>query len=280
VHPVLLRLGPLEIPSYGALSATGMLLATWLSVRAGRRAGVPVPAMLDLMFWLLVAGLAGSWALHVALNAPALWRLCREAGDCLAAVDPRRAGFVWYGGALAAAAALWAFARRRRLNVWRLGDVLAPGAAIGQALGRLGCWAAGCCYGAPCAVPPGVRFPPGSLAWLEAVDAGRLAPGAPATVPLYPVQLWEAAGNAVLFGALLALRARKRFDGQVLCAYALGYAALRFGLELVRGDARGGVGPLSTSQLVAVAVAVAAAAAWWRRSRSPAAAAVPGPRPA
>jgi phosphatidylglycerol:prolipoprotein diacylglycerol transferase len=230
LHPVLLDLGLLQIPTYGVLCATGMLLALWLSVRAGRREQLPAATILDLFFWLLCAGIAGSWLLHALLQLPHY-----------------STGFVFYGGAIAAAAALWLFARRRRLDPWRLGDLLAPGAALGHALGRLGCFAAGCCYGKACPAPPGVHFPE--------LDA-----------PAHPTQLYEAAGLVALFFALVALRTRKRFHGAVLLAYAAGYATLRFVVEFWRGDPRGELGGWATSQIVAmVVVAVAALAASLRR---------------
>jgi len=238
LHPVLLDLGFTQIPTYGVLSATGMLLALWLSVRAGRREQIPAATILDLCFWLLCAGIAGSWLLNVLLQLPHY-----------------STGFVFYGGAIAAAGALWLFARRRRLDPWRLGDVLAPGAALAHALGRLGCFAAGCCYGKTCPAPPGVHFP--------ALDTA-----------VHPTQLYEAAGNVALFFALVVLRPRKRFHGAVLLAYAAGYATLRFVVEFWRGDPRGELGGWSTSQIVALAVAAAVAGAAATR-RAPPADAVP-----
>jgi len=124
--------------------------------------------------------------------------------------------------------------------------------ALGQAIGRLGCFAAGCCYGKVCDRPWAVTF--------HDAYATR-AVGTPLEVPLHPTQLYESAAALLIFFGLLWLSGRKRFEGQVALVYLVFYAATRFVIEFYRGDAARGTvfhGLLSTSQFIAILVAVAA----------------------
>jgi phosphatidylglycerol:prolipoprotein diacylglycerol transferase len=172
-------------------------------------------------------------------------------------------------------------------------DVFAPGLAIGHALGRLGCFAAGCCFG-KAAGAWGVAFPSDSVAFEELRALSALPPGASYTSPLHPTQLYEAGGEALIFGLLLALRPRLRArPGALALIYAALYAVLRFAVELFRGDvARRFAVELSTPRLAgwlgvppnepvllsmghvgSILLLVACALGWARRRRAWAAAA-------
>jgi phosphatidylglycerol:prolipoprotein diacylglycerol transferase len=168
----------------------------------------------------------------------------------------------FYGGFIGALLASAIFFRRHpRLPFWRAADVCGPAIALGQAVGRVGCFMAGDDYGRPTLVRWAVTF--------TDPDAGRIG-GAPLGVPLHPVQLYEAIACLVLFLVLVRLARRKRFDGEVILAYTLAYAIVRFLLEFFRGDAdRGFVfgGLLSTSQFIAVILGAVAMALWPVRRR-------------
>ena len=161
-------------------------------------------------------------------------------------------GLVFYGGAVGAALVALFFARRERWSFWVLGDVFAPGVAIGHALGRLGCFAAGCCFGKESG-PWGVAFPSGSVAFDELGAVGALAPNASFTPPLHPTQLYEAGGELAIFALLCAVRPRLRTrPGALVLTYAVLYALLRFCVELFRGDmARRYIVELATPRLAA-----------------------------
>jgi phosphatidylglycerol---prolipoprotein diacylglyceryl transferase len=293
-----LRLGDttIALPGYGLFVLLGFALATWLAVRLAART-VPPPdparpapavpfaggAVVDLAFWVLVAGVAGSRLLFVLLNAGDYARLCR-AGDCLAPLKLWDGGLVFYGGLAAAALVTVFFVRRHRWRFAVVGDVLAPALALGHAVGRLGCFLAGCCFGKTCPAggPPCVTFPAGSVAHAHLQAAGQLGPAgpqAPVTPPLHPTQLYEAAALLAIFALLLLWRRRQRFAGQLFLIYLLVYGLARAALEVFRGDvsrrflfrvgAPGlasalGLPPaeplaLSTSQAVGLAVALLAA---------------------
>jgi prolipoprotein diacylglyceryltransferase len=118
-----------------------------------------------------------------------------------------------------------------------VGDLFAPALALGHAFGRLGCFAAGCCFGKETASRVGVAFPRGSVAFDVLSSAGAVPAGAGETPPLHPTQLYEAAGELALFGLLCALRPRLRQrPGALLLVYLGLYALLRFVVEIFRGD--------------------------------------------
>src|SRR5438128_8645082 len=169
----------------------------------------------------------------------------------------------FYGGFIGGlvAAAIF-FGRHPPVPFWRAADVCAPAIALGQAIGRIGCFMAGDDYGRPAHVPWAVTFTDPRAAQIG---------GAPLGVPLHPVQLYEAAVCAALFVVLLQLTRRKQFDGEVILSYTLLYAVARFVLEFFRGDADRGFifgGLLSTSQFIAVLLAPVAIALWMARRRA------------
>jgi phosphatidylglycerol:prolipoprotein diacylglycerol transferase len=157
---------------------------------------------------------------------------------------------VFYGGFALALIVASAYVRRMKLPTWATLDVLAPGVAIGQAIGRLGCLCAGCCYGRQCSLPWAVTF-------RDAWAARHL--GTPIDVPLHPTQLYESLTMLVIFLILIWMAPHKRFHGQVAAFYAGAYAVGRFVIEFFRGDAARGwaLGNwLSTSQAIAIVVFV------------------------
>jgi phosphatidylglycerol---prolipoprotein diacylglyceryl transferase len=253
MKPVLLatKLGGVEIwvPTYGVLVTIGMAVAIVLVVRQGKRQGLPAEALLDLCWWLLLAGLAGSRVFYVVQNAGDYWNLCSGSGagrstgawlrDCAAPLRLWDGGLVFYGGALFAAAVAFRFARKRNWSFPLLGDLFAPALAAGHAIGRLGCFAAGCCYGKACAPGAhlGVQFPPGSVAHERMLEANPGTDPSAATVSLFPTQLMESLALLLLFGFLLWWRrGRQKFTGQLFLLYVAGYSVVRFLVEIYRGD--------------------------------------------
>jgi phosphatidylglycerol:prolipoprotein diacylglycerol transferase len=152
-----------------------------------------------------------------------------------------RGGLVFYGGLIFAfLTGLW-YVRRHRLDFRQLADLIAPSIALGQAMGRLGCFAAGCCYGAPSTAPWACTF----------TSKDSLAP---LGVPLHPTQIYESAATFGIFIALLIMRKSKRFAGQLFWYYLLFYSVARFIIEFYRGDPRGWAipGVLSIAQAIGI----------------------------
>jgi phosphatidylglycerol:prolipoprotein diacylglycerol transferase len=243
----------LGVHSYGLAIAVGFAVGVVLAAREARRAGLDAGSMLDLLFWILVSGVLGSRLAFVLLHAGDYLALCRQGGlsGCAAPLKLWEGGLVYYGGALAATGAVALFARRKGWRFGTVADVLAPALALGHAVGRLGCFFAGCCFGKPWAA--GVKFPPGSVAFDDLARAGALAADALVTPPLHPTQLYEAAGELLIFFLLLRARGRQRFAGALALLYAATYAGLRFLVEIFRGDAaRGFLIRLDTPRLAAL----------------------------
>jgi phosphatidylglycerol:prolipoprotein diacylglycerol transferase len=267
----------IELHTYGLAIALGFTLGVVVAARQARRAGLDGDAFVDLLFWILVTGILGSRLAFVLLHAPEYGHLCagpeaarswgRVLADCAAPLRIWEGGLVFYGGALGAAGAVALFARRHRWPFGKVADALAPALALGHAVGRVGCFFAGCCYGKPWS--RGVVFPRASVAFDELVRAGGVSADAASTPPLHPTQLYEAGGELAIFFVLLYDRRRLRFDGATALLYAILYGALRFGVEIFRADAGRGfvAGGLSVAQVVSVGLVVAAAAVLVHRAR-------------
>ena len=257
--------------SYGVAIAAAFLIAIFIGTRTAARTGEDADQVRDLCFWLLVSSLVGARLVFIATNVTDYLRLCRDEHDCFRALRVWEGGLVFYGGFFAALAVAVGYTHRQGLRFWRIADILAPSVALGHFFGRLGCFAAGCCWGVEArgrALAWAVRFGTQSLAFQDYAARRALPESAQVTPPLHPVQLYEAAGELLLFFLLSLLGRRKRWDGQVLVAYLLGYSLLRFVVELYRGDeARKFVAAsLSTSQAIAIAAAALAVALLvWRR---------------
>jgi phosphatidylglycerol:prolipoprotein diacylglycerol transferase len=257
--------------TYGVAIAAAFLVAIFVGTRTAARTGEDPDKIRDLCFWLLVSSLVGSRLVFIATNIPDYVRLCREAGDCWIALRVWEGGLVFYGGFFAALLVAVGYTRARHMSFWRTADILAPSVALGHFFGRLGCFAAGCCWGREAhgvALSWAAHFPSESLAFQDYVARGALPPGAEVTPALHPVQLYEAGAELALFFALSLLGRRKRWDGQVLVAYLLAYAAVRYVVELFRGDAarKFVAGALSTSQAISLGAALVGLALWaWRR---------------
>lgn len=245
MRPILFHIGSVDVHAYGFLIALGVLVGVILAVRRGRTVGIETGHTLDLTFYAVIVGMLGSRMLYVLMHARSYTRLCIGTGaprstrqwlwDCTAPLHIWQGGLVFLGGAVLAALATLLYARRKKLDLGLVADVLAPSVSIAHVFGRLGCFMVGCCYGKPW--PDGVHFPPGSVAYTELLGKGRVLVGAGTTYALHATQLYEAAGELAIFVALLCLWRRRHRHGTVALAYAFSYGLLRFLVELFRGDA-------------------------------------------
>ena len=220
MFPILFKVGPLTIYTYGALAALGFLVGVGLSVHRARRAGLDPEAVKDLCFYLVVAAIVGSRLFFVILA----WDHFRY--HPFEIVRFWEGGLVFYGGLLLDLAVAAAYMKYRKLPVLATADVLAPGLALGQAIGRIGCLAAGCCYGRPGHPPWAVVF----------TDPHSLAP---LHIPLHPTQAYSALSLLGIFLVLLIIDRRAKRAGLVFWTYGLLHGLARAGLEFWRGDFRG-----------------------------------------
>jgi len=244
------HVGPFTLPTYGVLLAIAFMAGLFVVGRQAKRAGLDANRITDLAVYVLIAGLLGAKVLLVIVE----WSYySTHPGDFFSILQ---SGGVFYGGLLGGFAVAWWYVVRHHLDGWRTADVLAPGVAIGQAIGRLGCLAAGCCHGRSAHVPWAITF--------RDIYAARTV-GTPIDVPLHPTQIYESLATVVVFALLIWLSGRKRFDGQIVLAYVVLYSVARFSIEFFRGDSSRGFvfgGLLSTSQFIAMALVLAAGALW------------------
>ncbi|MEJ7616429.1 MAG: prolipoprotein diacylglyceryl transferase [Pyrinomonadaceae bacterium] len=247
MYPELFRIGDFPVNTYGVLLALAFLAALVIAARLAARDGLPRDRIYDLGLWMLVAALIGSKMLL-------LWTEPSYRADLtqLLSIDFLRSGGVFYGGFISAAAIGYLLVRRYGLPWWTTADAFAPGIALGQAIGRQGCFAAGCCWGVPTTLPWGVQFS----------ERGHQVTGVPIEVHLHPTQLYESFASLAIFFFLLWLHRRKAFSGQVILLYATLYAVTRFVVEFYRDNFRGDLlglssfSGLSTSQMIAAAIGI------------------------
>jgi phosphatidylglycerol---prolipoprotein diacylglyceryl transferase len=268
--------GELRLPlhTYGLLIATAFLVGIWLAQREARRRGQDPERIADLCFWILVAALVGSRVYFILVNWGDYFGpralVTTPIGRIPRLLAFWEGGLVFYGGFIGAALTAWFYMRRHRMPFLAHADTLIPSVAFGHFLGRLGCFAAGCCWGGPVHVhlPWAVRFPPESLAYQTFAtreNAGAfLTPDRLTTVPIHPVQLYESFGELAIFLLLvLVVRPRKAFHGQVLATWLLAYAVLRTVVELFRADVeRGVIRGLGVGQWTSLAIFVVGATIW------------------
>ncbi|HKP68945.1 MAG TPA: prolipoprotein diacylglyceryl transferase [Pyrinomonadaceae bacterium] len=249
MYPEIFRIGEFPITSYGLWLAIGMLAALFAASRLAARDGLPRERIYDLGLWALGGGLVGSKVLMYFV----------EPDVHLFSLDFLRSGGVYYGGLIGGFLAVVVVATIYKLPFWKIADAFAPAVALGQAFGRQGCFAAGCCWGKPTDLFLGVHF----------TEAGHDYTGVPIYGPnasdlyLYPTQLIESFTMLAVFIFLAWLHRKKKFDGQILVAYGIIYSIFRFSIEFIRDDPRGdlfgltSMTGLSTSQIVSLIVATA-----------------------
>jgi phosphatidylglycerol:prolipoprotein diacylglycerol transferase len=230
VLPVLFRIGSFEITSFGVMVALGALAGLWFFRRELARAGLP-DAALDAAVYGLVGGLLGAKLLYVFehLDETSFMALFLDRG-----------GMSWFGGFVGGLGAAWLTIRAKR---WPLVPVLSaatPALAIGQMLGRVGCFLVGDDYGHPTSLPWGVAFPRGLP---------------PTTDRVHPTQIYEAIFLAIFAWVLIRWRRKGVADRTVLGRYFVVVGAFRFLLEFVRVNVRV-LGPLTVAHCFALAVVI------------------------
>ena len=266
------------VRGYGAMLLVAATAGTWLSIVRGRSMGFDADTILALGMEVFLWGIVGARLFYVIEYHDQFFAAGRSWTESLAAVlNVAAGGLVVFGSLPTAALAAWRFASRRGLSLPRLADCIAPGLLVGLAIGRIGCFLNGCCYGGPCDLPWAVRFPPESPPWLDQAARGLLpvvaADGDRAwSLPVHPAQLYAAVDAAILavLACLASATPLARRDGQVFALVLTLHPISRLLLEAIRVDEPPALGtPLSISQLVSLVLLAAAAALWWWTFQQP-----------
>jgi phosphatidylglycerol:prolipoprotein diacylglycerol transferase len=241
--PNLIQIGNFFLPTYGLLAVLGFMTALWMSSRLGRAAGLDPEAVFNLGIYSGLAALLGAKALLIALD----FRYYLQSPSELLSMATLRAGGIFYGGLVAALVTAFLYMRRKKLPGLVTADAFAPGLALGHSIGRLGCFAAGCCWGVPTRLPWAVTFS-------SQIAQDRV--GVPLGEPLHPTQLYESLAEAVVFLILYRRYRRPHRPGAIIGLYLALYSSARFFVEFVRyhDPTNAYFGPLVTEQWIALAL--------------------------
>ncbi|MEW6776424.1 MAG: prolipoprotein diacylglyceryl transferase [Bdellovibrionota bacterium] len=250
MHPILFEIFGRPVHTYGLTAATGFLLGFFYARWQARQTNQDEEQAADLCFYAIIFGVLGSRILYVAIN----WPYFSEHLLDIVRID--KGGLVFYGGPVFTAIPLWYVIWKRKLSVMAYSDIIMPATILGLGMGRLGCLAAGCCYGRPATVPWAITYPVGSSP--DEAYGG---------LPVHPTPLYEFAACLFIVGVAVWWNQRKKVHGETFFLTIILYAVLRSTIEFFRGDSVRGFaieGVLSTSQLISLLVGVAAVVAWLR----------------
>jgi len=245
VHPEIAQWGILHLRSYGLMLAMAFLVGTWIALREARRLALDQDKVVNVVLVVLVASVLGARALFVLEHVQ---EFRREWGSVFAVWQ---GGLTLYGGVVAGTVAGLVAARKMGLPMWSVADALTPSLALGTALGRVGCYFNGCCYGQPTSMPWGVVFPTDSFAGLEFGN-----------VPIHPSQLYFALSSLLLFGVTWLLRGRLGIPGTTYWIFMGLFALVRIPLDFTRAYepeamlGRAGTFEITESQVTSLALAL------------------------
>lgn len=245
MFPKLFQIGSFSLPTYGLLVAAAFLAALALASKYARERGVDSEKTVNLGVYCALAGMLGAKMLMIALDP----EYRQHPGEIFTWATLQSAG-IFFGGFILALVFAFFYMRAQKMPVLSTCDLFAPGLAIGHGIGRLGCFAAGCCWGRPTRLPWGVKF-----------TSADLTTGVPVGIPLHPTQLYEAFAEGLICLFLMWRMKANPKDGSVIGFYLLLYGLVRFGVEFVRmHDSSNPLGgPFTLEQWIALALAAAGA---------------------
>lgn len=217
MHPILFKLGPLTFYSYGFFYALAFLVGILTSIYFAKKEGMNSEIILDLALYVIISAILGARLFYVLGQ----WEQFKD--QLLEIIMIQKGGLVFLGGLILSLITIFLYARRKNLSLLKLFDALSPGATLGYALGRIGCFLNGCCFGLPTKLPWGMVFSPESLAGFYFPDQH-----------LHPTQLYASFAMSFAFLLLVIIYRRKSFDGQIFFFALIFYSLYRFLNEFLR----------------------------------------------
>lgn len=212
-NPIIFSIGTLEIRWYGVMVVLAVIAVIGISLLEAKRTGFPQDMIWDVGLWAVVGGIIGARLLHIIDK----WEYYMYHPDQII----NFAGLAIWGAVLGALIAIFIYVIVKKISFWQLGDIFAPGAILGQAIGRVGCLVNGCCYGLTCELPFAVIYQnPNSYA--------------PHGVPLYPTQLFHIIWDLIGFGVLWVLRKRLKPQGSLFLVWLVFFGAGDFVIHFFR----------------------------------------------
>lgn len=245
MHPILFKLGPVTIYTYGVFVFLGVVAGYFVAAREAQKEGIDKNIFSKIAFWLIISAFLGAKILYILVEFKYFLK---------APLTMIRTGFVFYGGIISAIVCLYFLTKKYKINFLQFADIVVLGIPLGHAFGRLGCFFYGCCYGKAYELGIGLLFPPGSPAGFWGLK-------------VLPTQLISSLVLLLIFFGLFSLIKFKKFDGQIFFCYLVFYGLFRFIIEFFRGDPRGHILFLSTSQFISL-ILIAAGIFMLYRQRS------------
>ncbi len=237
MHPILLKIGPVTIYTYGVMVALGIFFGSLILVKLAEREGIPREDVVDTAFWSIVSGFIGARLFFFIYNPQYLKPWYRI-------LFVWEGGLVWYGGVIFGTLTAIYFVRKRKIPVWKFADIVSIALSVGLGFGRIGCTMAGCCYGKECHTPFALVFKDTHSA-------------APLNVPLWPTQPISSAANFLIALLLYLLYRRRRAPGEVFGFYLIFYGIFRFLIEFVRSTPKEIFGIFSNNQIISIIMVAA-----------------------
>jgi len=221
MFPILFKIGPITVHTYGLMMALGVAFGLWFLYVQAKKQGLNPAKIVDAAFYTIIISLLGAKLILFIGNISYYLKYPKELFSLA------RSGGVFQGGLTFGVIFALLYFRKHRIPTWKVGDIILPALALGHGFGRIGCFSAGCCFGRECSVPWGVTF--------RSQYAHDLT-GIPIGIFLHPVQLYESALNFLNFFVLFLILKKKKFDGQVFSFYIINYSLIRYFVEFYRGD--------------------------------------------
>jgi phosphatidylglycerol:prolipoprotein diacylglycerol transferase len=242
MHPVLFEIFGFKLYAFGVLVALAFIMGLFWMLSRAKSAGEDTSLYMDAYCWIIISALLGARLCYLVFFPDQF--LADPLGSLFS-----QGGLVWYGGMIGVCAAIYFFTQFKKLSLWKFTDIIAPPAALGLAIGRIGCLLAGCCYGGPCTTPWAIHYP------LDHPTAGA---------GVYPTPLMESLAMVGVTILLSRVYRHQRFPGQTTSLFFICYAIIRFTLEYLRGDRLVWIEPLnlSASQLISLGGLAVGAILW------------------
>jgi phosphatidylglycerol:prolipoprotein diacylglycerol transferase len=255
MFPKLFQIGSFSMPTYGLLVAAAFLMALWLTSRFAKERGMNSENVVNLGVYCALVGMLGAKILMIALDP----EYRAHPGEIFTLATLQSAG-IFFGGFIAALAFAVVYMYRQKMPVLATCDIFAPGVAIGHGIGRLGCFAAGCCWGKPTMLP-----------WAVTFRNPAVTTGVPLNVPLHPTQLYEAFGEGLICLFLIWRLKKPHAEGSIIGLYLLFYGLARFGVEFLRmHDSSNPLGgPFTLEQWISLGLAAVGVVLIARRKSAP-----------
>ncbi len=292
MYPILFTIPGINLPiySYGVMLGLSLVVGWYIIMFLGKRDGLPSDKLASCFIWTVIAAILGARLLYIVTNFSDY-----KDANLIDMLNLRKGGLVAYGGFIGGTFGSWIYLKKHGMHLLPWADCVAPTLCSGLGITRIGCFLYGCDYGVPIGEnAPGwikalgisfpnwsIRFPnvtekfeqgigcmtgafSGSPAFHHHVQQGLVTLADGASMPVYPTQLMEVANGWLAFIIVMLVRKYTTFRGQAFLTFIAYYGITRTLMEIIRGDTqRGGIGTVSTSQIVGIATFVIAAAVWF-----------------